>query len=827
MSNSPVQIVLNTENFIVAHEKQGGGEYKDFYAEKDTDFINHKSKIFKQLTAIKTAQLDNKYSEISFAKLTLKQSGLAKSHRPTKAIFSQDIAPVVGAGDLGELFIELQPSSIEQISEKIAQAEETTRLKTRKDGKVVYNPSKIRSELGAIRDIKPYDHSEKRRFSTAEGMSWIADPRTGGAYIVEVFEAPPPRHDWDTLSPKKRRLFTSFVYGLESFQPGVTVSRLSDGGEDSVLFGVKLDDSEKAASIQLTFTRSSASRREGMLPVSASEERHERLLNFLDSHPLVKKTFLPPIISQSQRSDVHAVGKAADLPTRSSETTYPIIGIIDGGISENLDGWIQDQWGLLSDEDKNQAHGTFIAGLAIASGSLNGPGVFRELDGCTVVDLDLLPTESAFPNYYPKPLQFFEELENAIQELKVRTGVRVFNFSLNLDEHVSADSYSAAARILDRIAVENDVLFVISAGNTHPNDVRQEWPIDPSEAISILAAARNDIIRRPAESGRNLCVSALNPPIEDKVVPYAFSNYSCRGPGLRIGLKPDLAHIGGSGSKCDPHGFGLYSVDPTGKLIDGCGTSYAAPHVAKTLACLDHAIEGDVSRETLIALAVHHAYLPEILTQKQFRNIAKHLVGFGIPEASEEILEGSDHEITLVFANRILNGRKLCFDFAWPASLVTNGACRGHAKLTLVSSPPFDYRYGSEFVRINIDGYLRQEQKNGKFKGRLDPKYLPENTSAHYEKDQIEHGFKWSPVKVFEKTFSRGVGRSENWQLVVEALARDGEALPENGVPFTALLTISDPRAEEPVFDDMRQSLTAIGVETVDIKTAARILPRV
>ena len=33
--------------------------------------------------------------------------------------------------------------------------------------------------------------------------------------------------------------------------------------------------------------------------------------------------------------------------------------------------------------------------------------------------------------------------------------------------------------------------------------------------------------------------------------------------------------------------------------------------------------------------------------------------------------------------------------------------------------------------------------------------------------------------------------------------------------------------AEKPVFEDMRQSLTAIGVETVDIKTAARIVPRV
>ena len=827
MPNSPVQIVLNTDNFIIAHDRQGGGEYKDFYAENDAEFVEHKHKIFTQLSTIRSAQLENDFSEISFAKLVLKQSGIAKSHRPTKAIFRNDIAPVIGAGDLGELFVELQPSSIEKVSEKIAQAEETTRSKTRNDGKVVFNPSKIRSELGAIADIRPYDSSEKRRFSTREGMSWIADPRTAGAYIVEVFEAPPPRHEWDALSTEKHRLFSSFISGLQAFQPGITVSRLSDGRDVSVLFGVKIDDSDNAASIQLNFSQSSATRRDEKPPASHNEERHERLLSFLDSHPLVKKIVLPPIISQSQKNTFQAVGEPVELPERSSESTYPILGVIDGGVSDHLDGWVQDEWGLLSEEDKDQAHGTFIAGLAIASGSLNGPDVFREMDGCSVIDLDLLPIESAFPHYYPKPLQFFEELENAIQDLKARTGVRVFNFSLNLDEHVSADSYSAAARILDRIATDNDVLFVISAGNTHPNDARQEWPEDPSEAMSILASARNDIIRRPAESSRNLCISALNPPMGDKVVPYAFSNYSCRGPGLRIGLKPDLAHVGGAGSKYADHGHGLYSIDPTGNLIDGCGTSFAAPHVAKTLACLDQAIEGDVSRETLMALAVHHASLPNELARKQFKSIAKHLVGFGIPGSSDEILEGSDHAITLVFANRILTGRKLCFDFTWPESLVRNGVCRGHAKLTLVSSPPFDYNYGSEFVRINIDGYLRQEQRDGKFKGRLDPKYLPENTSAHYEKDQIEHAFKWSPVKVFEKSFPKGVGPSANWQLVVEYLARDGEALPDNGVPFTALLTISDPDAEESVFEDMRQSLTAIGVETVDIKTAARVVPRV
>ena len=170
----------------------------------------------------------------------------------------------------------------------------------------------------------------------------------------------------------------------------------------------------------------------------------------------------------------------------------------------------------------------------------------------------------------------------------------------------------------------------------------------------------------------------------------------------------------------------------------------------------------------------------------------------------------------------------MSFKFSWPSSLVRDGKCFGHAKLTIVSTPRFDYRFGSEFVRINIDAALRQLQNNGNYKGRLNAIYTPEDGDGSlYEKDQIEHSFKWSPVKVYEKTFPRGVGPSTEWKLDVEYLSRDGVTIPAAGVPFTAILTISDPNSEKPVFNDMRQMLQSLGVQAVDIKTAARIIPRV
>ncbi len=828
MATSPIQIVLNSADFISIWERDGGGEHKDFYAGNDSDFISHKSKLTSQLSSIKQLQTANRFSDISYAKVVLKQSALAKSHRPTGSVFNT-IAPVVGAGDLGEIFVELDLSSTDKVSSKIMQAETETRWKEKKVGdkiKKVANPSNLRSEVGAIEEIKPYTSSDKRKFSASQSIEWLSNPQTGGVYIVELFENPPAPHNWDNLTPQKRNLFKSFNDGLANVGAGLVAFKIVDSDKTAPMLSVRLEESDAKPLIQLVPTKSAIRRQNVPSNITLDIDKHAALLHFLDEHPLVRRVVLPPIIKKSV-SNSTSLGTKFSLTPADPNKAYPKVGVVDGGVSDVLGNWIEEKWGLLAKADKDEDHGTFISGLMVSGNALN-THVCKESDGCKIIDLDILPKDGAWDNYYRgEPLQFYNELRSAVLALKAKTGVRVFNFSLNIEEHVTSDGYSIPAKLLDEIAEEADVIFIISAGNTHPNDCRQEWPSDSVDALKILASSRNDTIKKPAESYRNLSVSAVNPPNLKDIIPYALSNYSCRGPGIRIGLKPDLAHVGGAGHNANGHG--LFSINSAGNIVDGCGTSYATPNVSKTIASLDHSIEGDVSRESLMALAIHHATIPDVLKDKKVKEIAKDLIGFGIPACSNEVLEGNDNSITLVFANRIFNGRRMSFDFSWPACLfdAVKGKCYGHARLTVVSTPPFDYKYGAEFVRVNIEGHLRQQQKNGHYLGRLDPLFLPEkNSSILYEKSQIAHSFKWSPIKVFEKTF-KGVGPSSDWKLEIEYLARDGENLPTNGIPFTALLTISDPNGSEPVFNDMRQSLQAKGVQIVDIKTAARIIPRV
>lgn len=825
MANSPIQVVLNTDNFIKDIENPGGGSYTDFFEDKDSEFVEHRDTISQQLHTIKDIQINNEFAPVSYAKITLRQSALAKSHRPSKVLFSPAIAPIVGADELGELYVELTPESIDRISLSMSKAE----IKTRKkivNGKEVSNPSRIRSEIGAIDHISAHAKSDKRKFSVNDAIGWLSDLRSGGAYIVELFDDPPAKKDWDTLTVQKRMLFSSFINGLETFDSGLFALKIRQDKDSAVLYGIKLEEGGIPI-IQMFPIQSSVTKNNNRKSVNLNPTMHAKLLDFLDRHPLVKKITLPPIITKSKTSTSSLIGTAVSMPTIDSKTSYPKLCIVDGGVSDVFGDWIQDRWGLISPNDKNEHHGSFIAGLAVLGKDLNGSKVCKENNGCHIIDLDIYPSQF-YDSYYSKPLEFFNELEIAVQDLKARTGVRIFNFSLNIEEHVTSSGYSIPAQILDKIAEDNDVVFIISAGNTHPSQVRKEWPSDPVEALKTLVSTRNDSLKVPAESCRNISVSALNPPDISGIVPYGFSNYSCRGVSSRTGLKPDLAHIGGSGTKHHTEGHGLFSVNEQGHIEDGCGTSYAAPNVAKTIASLENAIEGDVSRETLMALSIHYATLPEPLNDRHLNTVAKHLVGFGMPQSSQEILEGGDNAITLVFANRITAGRKLSFRFTWPSCLVKNGKCTGQAKLTIVSTPPLNYRYGSEFIRINIDARLRHLQKNGKYLGRLNAIYTPESGDGGlYEKDQIEHAFKWSPIKVYEKKFLRGIGPSTDWSLDVEYLTRDGEKVPQNGVPFTAILTIFDPNNEEPVFNDMRQILQSIGVQTVDIKTAARVVSRV
>lgn len=835
MPNAPIQVILNADNFrrdrITPRPVSAG---TDFFEGFDEAFAMHRDNLQSQLQTVSermTSQSPNDFNnnEVGYVKVTMRTQALAKSHRPIQVVFPPQKTPLVGGSQIGEMISEVTTTSLQYVMNAMSKAEITVRQKlNNKTEKLEPAPTRYRCEVGAIEKIELWSKHDRRRFDLAEAVTWLTNPKTGHVYIVELFEKPVPSSQRDALPLHKRRLFETFESGLRNLGPGLSVKLPQKQPNDSIFVEICLTLDKEPAAVFIQ----SRDLNNKEINFDNNIDRHQNLIGFLENHPLVKEIFLPNIVIQSTTEIIEKTNpESYELP-KPGEGAYPKIGVIDGGVSAYLDPWVIYRHKFLAPAHSNQSHGTFISGLLTSAKSLN-PKIEIDHDGCMIADIDLFPDESKgnlFETYYSGGASdFFDELETAIQLCRNQYGIRIYNLSINVVSPVMLSKYSREARRLDQIALENDVIIVVSAGNLTPGHMRTEWPDDETRAAAILASHRDDQLFIPAESICNLSVSAINPPGLTTSIDGALSRYSRRGPGLRSGVKPDLCHFGGSGTPCPTNIHGLSSFDVNGNIISGCGTSYAAPLVAKTLANIDAKIEGEPSRETLIALAVHHARLPLPVSKKPILGIAKQLVGFGRPTPADVALESADHEITLLFSSRIFDKKTLEFKFTWPPSLVTAaGKCRGEVRLTIVATPPMNYQFGDELIRANIEAALQQEQKSGKYKSELDPTYVffndDEKTS---EANLIEHKFKWSPIKAFDASMPKGRGSSSNWRLVVNYLTRSNEVLPEEGVPFSVLLTISDPDKNSPVFQEMRQSLQSLGIQTADIRTATRVSPRV
>ena len=355
--------------------------------------------------------------------------------------------------------------------------------------------------------------------------------------------------------------------------------------------------------------------------------------------------------------------------------------------------------------------------------------------------------------------------------------------------------------------------FVISAGNLPQNQLRGEWiPADPEQNIDDFLPEH--LALPPAESLRGLSVMALNP--NDN----APTAYTLIGPAYQVGVKPDVAYVGGSAEDDS----GLSSINMTGQKILVSGTSMSAPLVAKIMSSVDNRIGGNAPFELLKALLIHHAQYPEVIMDKVYDEVRKNLYGFGVPVSSEKILMEDDHSFTFVVADSIPSDKKLSLSFPWPASLKRpDGKCRGEVKLTLVSRPLLDDSFGEEMVRENITAYLRAGTADGRKKGLMKFVFADVSDDEPAEEENlIKDAFKWNPVKVSHATLKHKKIEADVF-FEIEYLSREGLAPNFDGVPFAAILTISDPKEEALVNRDMKAALQAIGVQLSDIQVATQV----
>ncbi len=844
MPSNPVQIILNDTDFLRAPDPGQGGGNKDFFENADVLFDIHKKQLLQSIDNIISAIKASQFGPAAYLKVQMREAALAKSYRPVSCLFQKDQFPCVGADAVGTLYFRAPLIYLSALRDRINQAEQTVTINISKNTGLPYPATTTaRSEVGAIDSIEIAPKAEKRNFSTAAVMQMFSDPRTVSGYHIELFETPSRNVIADDPLGQSA-LLNSLQKMLLSFGPGTRTLLATKVGRTPVLefqltHGVEpalVDNRLGLAGRDVTVISRSE-------PVDLSSDRHESALSKLASHPLVRAIH-PPIQLQLGSQNLSAGqefgagnGSQVAIPAPVQGSRYPIVGVVDSGVSNILSSWLSGRFDFLTEDEFDGQHGTGVAGIIALGQTLNGSTVAPEAGGCFVYDVPLFPKGLFSEKYANGFSDFLEELEQAVAEASEDHGVKIFNLSINVTSDVDRHRYGIYAARLDQIADTYGVIFVNSAGNLPVGQSRAPWQKKPRDVVSYFASrTQADTIFQPAESVRSISVGALNPPNTPQIQD-APTIYSTRGPGLQVGVKPDVATYGGAGGVGPGNPTGLKSITPAGVLQDVAGTSYAAPLISRLLAELDRETQGGLGSEALRAMLLHHSYTPVPLLKRGMKDLGRQFAGYGKPSSVAQMLETDDHEVTMVFQSRLTVGARrpaiLRFPFSWPQSLVgPQSACSGQVKITLVYAPPLDPAFGAEFVRVNLEASLRQrlntKNQDGKYgyKNQIDPRYLPKSTGLGIpEKALITHGLKWWPSKQYSRNLKER-GETSEWRLEVTSLVRAEAEFPVAGIPFAVLLTIRDAEGTKPVFAEMRQSLQASRANAQDIKAATRLRPR-
>lgn len=840
----PIQVLLDTGRFIQVHEKSPPKGNKDFFEGDNEGFATHKARLIRRIESIADAMASSRMAA-GFLRTQLRENALGKSYRPLSVLFTpHNSFAFVGTDTVGELLIQATPDGLRRLAQRILERAEVEPRKSpnRETGELEERPSRYRAEVGALSELYLHDEGERVRFSAAEAVEWMSQPGVLGGYIVELFRTVP------SAAPEAVATITQqFIAALQRLPVGLRVRHLNSGASSSaaqvsaLALTVQLVSDARIKDLQLLGHVESV---EGGDLLDAKEylpdltlAHHASLIDLLSQQSLVRSVELPPML-EAAPAGIGIRRTAPTIPPPAPGARYPVVGVIDGGIAElaTLTPWRAGSARLVSDDDKDHSHGTFIAGLLAGGVTLN-PHLAGKMEqsGCKFYDLDIFPRKELRRQYYSGDIDFFFDLlDEKIREAKERFKVRVFNLSFGVRAPSARFGYTVLAERMDNLARNNDVLLVVSAGNLEARAARPLWPRDANAATAMLAGfSGNQQISPPAEQFLGLTVGAINSLGVPGHEPDLPTTYTRRGPGAGGSRKPDLSHYGGvSPSPSSANRTGLASLGADGASVEQCGTSFAAPIAASTLATLDFRLEESASRETLLVLPVHRAIRASYLSASSLRHIARDFVGFGTPPVADEILQDEDSAITLLFSDVLMRGRMLEFAFAWPGVLtLPGGRCRGRVALTLAFTPPIDAAHRDEAMRVELDAHLSQESYDPTTMTSTWDSALTQDGSGlpqgmpKTERYMLMAGLKWSPIKKYHSNM-RGRGSSSNWKLSVTSLSRAGAPFPRDGIPFSLLLSISDPLGKAPVHDQMRNTLQSQGVALADITVAHRIRQR-
>lgn len=531
----------------------------------------------------------------------------------------------------------------------------------------------------------------------------------------------------------------------------------------------------------------------------------------------VRTVDLPPRLGLDTEllyKDINAIG-----PPQPPPNGAPVLGILDTGIAAAhplLGPAVGEAAGFLppgrEGTDEN-GHGTHVAGI----------GLYGDVAACLgrgefVPELRIV-SGRVFANDGMDATRFVENaVEEAVRYFLEAYGCRVFCLAYGDRNKVYDGRHvRGMAYLLDLLSRELGVVFVVPTGNLLPGDLpddpRQDYPgylfeegarlLDPATALNAITVGGLAGFEADSNAQRNPeTIESLPIARTDQPSPFTRSGFSVRG-----AIKPDLvAHAGNwsvrrVGNSMATHRLGVLSLGKefaTGRpFVEDTGTSYAAPAVANVAAKALHGVPG-ASTNLVRALLAAHARWPiepaELFPGEEkalAREKVLRLVGYGSVEGPD-ILESSEHAVTLFAEDEIANDRHHFYELPLPPDLWDAGQRRREVTAALAYSPEvrttrIDYRASELLFQIvskpSLDAVVSWFQRNRPENAEQVGEYASGRTIPNTER---KRGTLQRSTWVFQNTRS-----ADSFRLFLVVTRHDKPWSPVRDVPERYALAIA------------------------------------
>jgi subtilisin family serine protease len=427
------------------------------------------------------------------------------------------------------------------------------------------------------------------------------------------------------------------------------------------------------------------------------------------------------------------------------------------------------------------SHGTFVASRVAYGDEITSTLARRASPWCRLIDLQVTGIDPVGNKVMPEASSLAEILERVVPQLAGEA--QVFNISLGV-EPARDGFYSTLARLLDYLARQHKVLFVVSAGNIDrpaapppahflPQTARI---LSPSEGLLVLSVGS---VARAHEQGCVACAGEIAP-------------YSRRGPGADAGVKPELAAHGGnvlfdgSGWALSPR-IAAYGLARTGSHLEyNAGTSYAAPLVAQYAARLFDAYPG-ATPNLVKALLCH--FTREIQVPRPGPPVEDHhFCGFGEPDV-DGALYTAPNSVTYLYQGELIRDQYTYIPFHLPQAMVADRRSRLTVRGTVVFDPPVSDDDSSRYSLGRVVGLLRKRTTS-----RMS------NVTIGGAEDDVR--YPWNPLLYFSHPFQHGYASGE-WELRLRLMTR-GELPGGFAQSFSVIIEVIDRAGRI----DLRSSVT-------------------